>query len=87
MFQLQFYASKNPTVISDNNIYLLKNFITEILSGNFKFCQFYRYKKQQDIKIRFFPVNFWQCRGKHYIYDIHNESYETLCGCNLNLID
>ncbi|MGB3513808.1 MAG: competence protein CoiA family protein [Microcoleaceae cyanobacterium] len=87
MFQLQFDASKNPTVISDNNFYILKNFIAEILSGHFKFSQFYRYKKQQDIKIRFFPVNCWKCRQKHYIYHVHNQSYETVCGCNFNLTD
>ena len=87
MFQLQFDQSENPTVIFDNNTYLLKNFITEILYGHFKFSQFYRYKKQQDIKIRFFPVNCWKCGGKYYIYHLNNESYETLCGCNFNLID
>ncbi|NEO54152.1 MAG: hypothetical protein F6K54_14330 [Okeania sp. SIO3B5] len=87
MFQLQFDASKNPTVIPDNNIYLLKNFITEILSCHFKFSQFYRYKKQQNIKIRFFPVNCWKCGGKYYIYHVHNESYETVCGSNFNLTD
>ncbi|NEQ72884.1 MAG: hypothetical protein F6K23_07250 [Okeania sp. SIO2C9] len=87
IFQLQFDASKNPTVITDQNIYLLKNFITEILSGHFKFYKFYRYKTQQDIKIIFFPVNCWKCGGKYYIYHVHNESYETLCGCNFNLID
>ena len=87
MFQLQFDQSENPTVIFNNNTYLLKNFITEILSGHFKFSQFYRYKKQQDIQIRFFLVDCWKCRHKYYIYHVQNESYETVCGCNFNLID
>ncbi|MEM1170848.1 MAG: hypothetical protein AAGJ08_17660 [Cyanobacteria bacterium P01_H01_bin.35] len=87
MFQLQFDQSENPTVIFDNNTYLLKNFITEILSGHFKFSRFYRYKKQQDIQIIFFPVNCWKCHKKHYIYHVQSESYETICGCHFNLID
>ncbi|GGA09128.1 hypothetical protein CYANOKiyG1_21980 [Okeania sp. KiyG1] len=54
MFQLQFDQSTNPTVIYDNNIYLLNNFITKILSGHFKFSQFYRYKNSKILKSDFF---------------------------------
>ena len=68
MFQLRFDESENPTVIFNQNSFQIFDFITAILSSHFKFSQFYQYQKQQQITIRFFPVNCWKCHRKHYIY-------------------
>lgn len=80
MFQLKFDETQKPTVINEQNSFKLFDFITDILSKRFKFCQFYQYKKEQDIRIRFFPVDCWMCHRKHYIYYIDNNSCKTLCG-------
>lgn len=85
MFQLQFDESETPSIITNGNSFKLFYFITNLLSYHFRFCQFYRYKKQQNITIRFFSVGCWKCKRKYYIYHVRNQSYETLCDCHLNL--
>ncbi|MEB3886140.1 competence protein CoiA family protein [Lyngbya sp. CCY1209] len=97
MFQLSVNESEQPLVITDRkSMYSfstadnrrsskLSDFIADILSGYFKFCESYRFERQQKIRIRFFPVNCWKCRQKHYIYHIQNQPCKTRCGEDFDL--
>ena len=80
MFNLKLDKYETPIVIINEKInFKLYDFITELTSSNFKFCQLYRYKKQQKIKIRFFPIYCWKCNKRHYIYHVKNQSYLSIC--------
>ncbi|MGD1698682.1 competence protein CoiA [Dapis sp. BLCC M229] len=81
MFQL-IEEPENIAVKVNQNSFQIFDFITALLSSHFKFSPFYQYKKQQHIKIRFFPVNCWKCHQKHYIYYVETKPYETICGYN-----
>jgi|GEM_PF-5416537 len=56
MFCLEFDENEYPIIKNNNVKFKISDFISALLSHYFCFCQFYQYKKQQDIRIRFFPV-------------------------------
>jgi hypothetical protein len=83
MFKLKLDENQIPTVIVEGKDFIVSKFITELLSFHFRFCQFYKYQKQQNIKIHFFPVSCWKCNQTHYIYHVHDQCYQSVCGHNL----
>jgi hypothetical protein len=85
MFQIEFDDREIPTVIYSTKIFELSDFIIELLSHYFRFCKHYLYKKAQDIRIRFFPINCWKCRKEHYIYHVKNEVYKFMCSGGFGL--
>lgn len=85
MFSLEFDENEYP-IIGNNEIkFRISDFIRALLSHFFCFCQYYQYKKNQDIIIRFSPVFCWKCKHKHYIYYVSNQVYKSIC--NWPLLD
>ncbi|MGB3207984.1 MAG: hypothetical protein WBB28_23630 [Crinalium sp.] len=83
MFQLALKENNQLNVIYREIYIPLSDFVKDLLSKHIKFCNAYRFKPVQQVKIVFLETLCWKCRKLHNIYYVENP-YLSCCGNELD---
>lgn len=83
MFNLALEPDNSLVVHMNDRKTPLSKFIEDLLSRRIRFCDCYRLKPTQYIRINFFPVTCWKCMKNHHIYWLEEHLALSYCGKQL----